>query len=382
MDLLERFSLYACLQCGKCTGGCPVSLRSPLNIRRIMREALLFGTQELLLRPELWDCTTCKACTLRCPRNLEPSELLIALRGQLVESGRVPKPVMDALEATYVHGNPWGRARQKRADWAEGLGLKRLPEGGPAQGLYFVGCAPSYDPRLQPIAVNLSRMMRAAGLDFGILGTKESCCGNEIRRMGEEGLFEELRDQNGENFRSCQVSWIVTTSPHCFNTFKNEYELEGIEVLHYTQLIERLIREGRLLPRRPLRLKVVYHDPCFLGKQNGVFDPPRAILGAIPGLQLLEFPRSREMILCCEGGGGRMWVEGSGTGTRNSEIRVQEALQLGAEVIATACPFCLLTLEDALKTTGLEGRLRIMDITEILSQSLSLEVQDGRDRVP
>ena len=375
MGLGERYDLYACFQCGKCTGGCPLSLRSPLNVRVLLREVLLAeGPEGVLQRPELWDCTTCATCTLRCPRGLEPSEVIVALRAELVESGRIPKAVIDALEATYVHGNPWGRARQKRADWMGELRVKVLPEGGRAEWLYFVGCAPSYDPRLQPIARVLCGVMEQAGLDFGVLGTKESCCGNEIRRMGEEGLFEELRQQNKEGFRASGVRGVVTTSPHCMNALRREYELEGLRVLHYTELLAELIAQGRIFPRRELRQRVVYHDPCFLGKQNGVFEAPRDVLRGIPGLELLEFSRSRELSLCCEGGGGRMWVEGTGQGPRNSELRVREAEAMGAEVIATACPFCLLNLEDAVKTTGLEGKVQVKDILELLAEALQMEV--------
>ncbi len=375
MGLVERYELSVCLQCGKCTGGCAVSLRSPLNIRVLMREVLLEGEPgEVLSRPELWDCTTCAACTLRCPRGLEPSEFIVALRAELVEAGRVPREVAEALEATYLHGNPWGRARQKRTEWMGDIKVKVVPEEGKAEVLYFVGCAPSYDPRLQRIPRILCRVMEMAGLDFGVLGTRESCCGNEIRRMGEVGLFEELRNGNLESIRAAAPKWIVTTSPHCFNAFRKEYGLEGVEVLHFTELLQRLLREERISPSSEVRARVVYHDPCFLGKQNGIFDPPREVLRAIPGVELLEFGRARETSLCCEGGGGRMWVEGAGQGPRNGELRVREAEALGAEVIATACPFCLMNLEDALKTTGLEGKLQVMDVAELLAEALELEV--------
>jgi len=374
MQLVQRFELYACLQCGKCTGGCPVSLRTDLNIRRIMRE-LIFVEEEVLKKEAIWDCTTCKTCTLRCPRGLEPSQVIVALRANLVERGRVPKTVIEALEATYVHGNPWGRARQKRADWAEGINVKDLTKGEKSEGLYFVCCAPSYDPRLQRVSRSIALIMKVAGVDFGILGISESCCGNEIRRLGEEGLFEELREQNKEKILSSGVKWIVTTSPHCLNALKNEYGLEDIRVYHYTEFFLELLKEGRLPFKNPLVQKVVYHDPCFLGKQNNIYDPPRDLLRGIPELKLLEFSRSREISLCCEGGGGRMWVEGTGRGTRNSEIRIKDAEALGADIIATACPFCLLTLEDALKTMGLDEKLQVKDIAELLSEALGLEVE-------
>jgi Fe-S oxidoreductase len=374
MDFSEKYELYACLQCGKCTGGCPVALRAPLNIRSLMREVLLGGNPDRALdHPALWDCTTCATCTLRCPRGLKPAEFIVGLRGELVEGGRVPKTIIDALEGTYKHGNPWGRARQKRIEWKEGLEVKIIPEGGDAEWLYFVGCAPSYDPRLQGVPRTLCRMLEAAGVSFGILGTKESCCGNEIRRMGEEGLFEELMEENTNHFRSSGARAIVTTSPHCFNVFGNEYDLNGLQVLHYTQFLSGLLKEGKVQLPHTVKKKVVYHDPCFLGKQNGVFDPPREVLRAIPGIELIEFERSRERSLCCEGGGGRMWVEGTGEGARNSEIRVQDAHAMGADVIATACPFCLLTLEDGAKTTGLEEQVLIKDILELIGEAMGFD---------
>lgn len=374
MEFAQRFELFACLQCGKCTGGCPVALRTPLNVRMVMREALIYGVEVLLGRPEIWDCTTCRTCTLRCPRKLEPSEVLVALRAKLVESGRIPKNVIDALEATYVHGNPWGRARQKRTEWTRGLAVKEVATGATVEMLGFVCCAVAYDPRLQPIAQILVKVMALSGVDFGILGIEESCCGNEIRRMGEEGLFEELRDSNKALIEGSGAKEVVALSPHCFNALKNEYGLEGVKVFHYTELLAKLLEEGHLSLKKSLGKKVIYHDPCFLGKQNGVYEAPRKVLEAVTGVSPLEFSRFKETSLCCEGGGGRMWVEGTGTGVRNSEIRVREALEMGAEVIATSCPFCLLTLEDAVKTTGLEGRLEVRDVLELLREALGLEV--------
>jgi len=374
MDFLEKYELYACLQCGKCTGGCPVSIKTALNIRSLMREVLLEGQPDIALgRPELWDCTTCATCTLRCPRGLKPSEFIVGLRAALIEEGKVPKTVIDALEGTYKHGNPWGRARQKRTEWRGDFKAKVLPEEGKAEWLFFVGCAPSYDPRLHRVPLTLCRILESAGVNYGILGTNESCCGNEIKRMGEEGLFEELMEQNIEQFKASGAKAIVTTSPHCFNAFKNDYNLNDFQIFHFTQLLAKFIKEGKINFSHEVKRRVVYHDPCFLGKQNEIFDAPREVLKAIPGLELLEFERSRERSLCCEGGGGRMWVEGTGAGPRNSEIRVKDAEAMGAEVIATACPFCLLTLEDGAKTTGLEEKVLVKDILELIAEALGFD---------
>ena len=369
---VEKYDLFACIQCGKCTGGCPVSLKSPLNIRRLIYETLLFPElEEVDGLKGLWDCTTCRTCMDRCPKGVKPMELIIGMRGLLVEEGRIETTIRDALESVFKHGNPWGRIRDKRSDWAEGLPVRNIAEvDGVVDVLYFVCCTAAYDPRVSEVARAMVRSFNAAGVDFATLGNEENCCGSEVRRMGEEGLFEMLVENNTNLFKDLSFNRMVTTSPHCFNAFKNEYGDLGFEVLHYTQFVKELIDQGRLTFSKGIDQVVVYHDPCFLGKQNGIFDEPRQILSSIPGLQLVEFDRCRERSLCCEGGGGRMWIEATGGGERLAEIRVRDAAELGAQVIAVACPFCLLTLEDAVKTTGLEEKLVVKDIMELVAEAL------------
>jgi Fe-S oxidoreductase len=277
----------------------------------------------------------------------------------------------------FRQGNPSGMARQDRELWAEGIepslerAKKAAQEG--CDLLYFVGCIASYDPRVQPVARALMRTFEHAGLDVGTLGTEESCCGNEVRRMGEIGLFEMLVEENGELFRNVGPPQLVTTSPHCFNTFKNEYGLDDMEAVHYTQLLAGLIEQGELTLEGEVDKTVTYHDPCFLGKQNQVYDEPRAILKAIPGVELVEMDRNRERSLCCEGGGGRMWVEGTNLEERLAFQRVQEAAETGADILAVACPFCLLTLEDAVKVQRLDEQLQVMDIMEMVDLALGGE---------
>ncbi|MBN1978203.1 MAG: (Fe-S)-binding protein [Anaerolineae bacterium] len=373
-QMVEQLELLGCIQCGKCTGGCPVARKTTLNIRSLIYHMLVEPEMDVDAHPELWDCTCCFTCVERCLKDVEPAELIIALRGQLVESGRIPDTVGAALMAIFRQGNPTGIAREDRANWAGELEINAAQEG--CETLYFVGCIPSYDQRVQPVARALAQTLAAAGVNFGTLGADESCCGNEVRRMGEMGLFEMLVEENGELFRSVGASRIVTTSPHCFNTFKNEYGLDGVEALHYTQLVAELIEQGKLkfgsvgAWEKDVERVVTYHDPCFLGKQNHVFDEPRAILNAIPGVKLVEMDRNRERSLCCEGGGGRMWNEGTNLEERLAFQRVQEAADTGAEILAVACPFCLLTLEDAVKVQGLEERLKVMDIMELVSLAL------------
>ena len=414
--MVEQLELMGCIQCGKCTGGCPVARKTTLNIRSLIYNMLVEPELDVSAHPELWDCTCCFTCVERCPKDVRPAELIIGLRGQLVESGHIPDTIGTALTGIFRQGNPTGIAREDRSAWANGTEIKAAQGG--CEVLLHVCCTAAYDPRVQVVPRALVKAFTAAGLDFGTLGTDESCCGNEVRRMGEVGLFEMLVEENGELIRSVGASRLVTVSPHCFNTFKNEYSLTppspplqggerpspplqggerpspplqggdrpspslqggkgGMEVLHYTQLMAELLEQGRLKLSNEVKKTVTYHDPCFLGKQNHVFDEPRAVLKAIPGLKLVEMDRSRERSLCCEGGGGRMWAEGTNLEERLAFQRVREAAETGAEVLAVACPFCLLTLEDAVKVQGLDdadrtgGRtLRVMDIMELVSLAL------------
>lgn len=372
----SKFDLYGCYQCGKCTGGCPVSLKSKLNIRRLMIEGILGKNLDCIgEREELWDCTTCKTCTLRCPRGLKPMDLVIGMRGMMVEEGHIPKSIIEAMENAYKHRNPWGKQKNKRTEWLKSLPedvkVKDFSQGDRAEFLYFVGCTAASDPRIQEIAKSLIFVFQQTGVDFAILGNEEQCCGNEIRRMGEAGLFEELMDGNVKRFDSYGIKQILTTCPHGFNVFKNEYPQGKFDVLHATQILLEKLEEGRLSFSGQMKKVVTYHDPCFLGKQNNIFDQPRQLLTAIPGITFKEMDRSRERSLCCEGGGGKMWAESSSdTGPRLAEIRVQDAVGLGAEILVTACPLCVLTLEDAVKTSGHEEKIRVMDVIELLAEAM------------
>jgi Fe-S oxidoreductase len=258
-----------------------------------------------------------------------------------------------------------------REDWAKDLGVKLLGTE-KAETLLFVGCSPAYDPRIKEIARALVRILKKAGIDFGILGKKESCCGNEIRRMGEGALFKKLMKDNSAQFQKSGAKRIIAISPHCFNAFKNEYTNLEIPVEHYTETLARLIDSRGLEFSKAMDLNVTYHDPCFLGKQNKIFDEPRKVLSSIPGVNFVEMDRSRERSLCCEGGGGRMWSEGGTQGTRNGEIRTKDAVSLGASVVATSCPFCLLTLEDSAKISGLSDRIRVKDIAELVAEAVEI----------
>jgi Fe-S oxidoreductase len=367
---VQDYHLNLCIQCGTCTGGCPVKFRSPLNMRRLVRQTFFTpNPSPLFKKPELWACTTCSTCTLRCPAGVKNVELIMGIRNFLANQGEVPSTIRDALENTLLQGNPWGRFRDRRADWAKDLRVKILGEE-TTETLLYVGCAPSYDPRVQNVSTALVKILQKAEIDFGILGKKESCCGNEIRRMGEQALFKKLAKDNTNLFKKFGIKKIIALSPHCFNAFKNEYPDLNIPVQHYTQVIAELIETGKLRMTKALNLSATYQDPCFLGKQNLVFDEPRKILTSLPGLEFAEMERSRQRSLCCEGGGGRMWAEGGTEGTRNGEIRIREAVALGAKVMATSCPFCLLTLEDAAKTSGLTAEIMVKDIAELVVEAM------------
>ncbi len=291
------------------------------------------------------------------------------MRSQVVESGRMHPNIQAVLESTYLQGNPWSRAREKRYQWAADLNLRVLAPGDYADNLLYICCTSCYDPRCQQVIRSLVSILQQTDVDFGVLGTEETCCCSEQLRMGELGMFEELAKANLDVIRHRRFRRIVTVSPHCLNALRSDYPDLGVPVLHYTQLLAELLEEGRLKIPRTVDFTVTYHDPCYLGRRNRIYDEPRTILTALAGDRFLEFDRRRETSLCCEGGGGRMWTESAGQG-RLAETRVLDAIAMSANVIASACPFCLLTLEDAVKTTSSEERVRIRDLAELVAETL------------
>lgn len=375
--LCEKYNLLSCIQCGRCSGGCPVSLRSKLNVRKIVYDSLKNVSKKqdlesISAKSELWECTTCATCSLRCPKGVSPFEIIVGLRGLQIEGGKVQPTIRDTLESVFKDGNPWVKPRAKRFDWAKELNLNVFSQGAKSKTLLYICCTAAYDPRIQKVSKNLVNLLKTANFDFAVLGEEESCCGNEIRRIGEEGLFEMLMEENVETFKKYNIKKITTISPHCYNAFKNEYKNVDIEVEHYTETLNKLILEGNLKLDREVNKKLTYHDPCFLGKQNKIFSAPREILKTVKGIELIELDRSKEISVCCEGGGGRMWLESEGKGERLAETRIKDAIALGTDAIVTSCPFCILTLEDATKTTGNEDNYKVSDITEIL-----IEAQDS-----
>jgi Fe-S oxidoreductase len=260
---------------------------------------------------------------------------------------------------------------RERGDWVGEMEVKHLDD--EVNLFFYVGCYASFDMRAQNVARAMVRVFDAAGVDYGILAEDERCCGSEVWRLGEQGedsLFEMLVEDWEEEMEDYEYQSMVTISPHCFDAFKNHYPMNGHKVEHYTQLLAHLISEGKLSFSTKVERTVTYHDPCYLGKQNEIFDEPRAVLKALPGLKLVEMDRSREKSLCCEGGGGRIWIEDPVPETKLAAWRIEEAIEVGAEVIATACPFCMQMFEDAVRTAGLEDKLKILDIAELAAEAL------------
>jgi Fe-S oxidoreductase len=279
------------------------------------------------------------------------------------------RPIRGISASLVGEGNPLNEERKKRGNWAEGLPVKTFSEG--MEILYFPGCYLSYDPRLKKVAKATAHILNLAGVDFGILGPKESCCGESIRKTGDETLFRRLARENIKAFIDHGVKKILVSSPHCYHTFKNEYPefRVNFEVIHITQYLHELIEAGRLKFTREYGKKVAYHDPCYLGRHNGIYDEPREVLQQVPGLELTEMADSRADSLCCGGGGGRIWME-TPKGERFSDLRLGQAVEAGAEVLATSCPYCITHFEESRLTLENGKAVEIKDITEILQDAI------------
>jgi len=359
-----------CFQCGLCDVVCPWNNVRSFSMRKLVREAT-FGLTEIESE-DIWRCTTCGRCPQQCPRDVKQIESGVALRRVATEYGVFPKAVkaIRTINAGLVaQGNPFGEDREKRASWAEGLSVKPFTEG--MEILYFPGCYLCYDPRLKKVARATANILNLAGVDFGILGSKENCCGESIRKTGDEDLFKRLAKENIKTFIDHGVKKILVSSPHCYHTFKNEYSqfMVNFEVVHISQYLFQLVNEGRLELTKGYGKKVTYHDPCYLGRHNGIYDEPREVLKKVPGLELHEMPESRVDSLCCGGGGGRVWME-TQKGERFCDIRIEQALGVGAEVLVTSCPYCITMLEDSRLTLDVTEKIEVKDITEIIQESI------------
>ncbi len=390
-DILD---FYTCADCGRCADQCPANtVGRPLAPRFISLKGRDYafehypilgdfkkGPENLIgtvySEDEIWSCTTCGACEEECPLGIEYINKIVDLRRGMVDEGNVPQTLQKPLQSLEKRGNPYGKLEKKRADWVKDLDdceVKVLEKGGEVETLYFVDSVTSYDERMQSIARATARLLAAAGEDFGVLGKLEKDSGNEVRRFGEEMLFIDLKNQNIDAIQACGAKRIVTADPHAFNTLKNEYtDIPPVE--HMSQFLARSIRNGRIrlkgLAGEDADKVYTYHDPCYLGRHNEVYDDPRAVLDAIPGLKRVEMLRSRDRSFCCSGGGLMLFYEPE-EDERMGVVRVKMARSAGANVIVTACPFCLTNIEDAIKVAGLEGKMEAIDLCELVAGHLA-----------
>jgi len=386
----QLLSFDACLNCGRCEEACPSNISgmeySPRTLVQTLRKTMVdsLGTSNGKSSQELfagvfsetypWQCTTCGACTLLCPAFVNPVDEIVDMRRyQALTTGKVPKSVADALRNIERQGNPWGIPAQDRLNWSDGLNLHELAPGDETDVLYFVGCASAFDDRNKKVARSFVSLLNKAGVNFGVLGFDETCCGETARRMGNEYLFQVFAEQNLESMGKIKFNRIVTQCPHCFNTLKNEYPQFGskYKVLHYTEFLTELSLTTGISPNgNGLKGRIAYHDSCYLGRYNQIYQAPRQLLHDAK-LNPIELPRQGENSFCCGGGGGQMWLE-TDPNTRINHRRLAEVQQVKADVVATACPYCLLMFDDAIRSKGLGEQVQVMDIAEILERQLSV----------
>jgi len=356
-----------CFQCGLCDSVCPWNRVRSFSMRKLIREAA-FGLSEVE-GEDIWRCTTCGMCPSQCPRGVKQIDIAVALRRVAASYELFPASVKSARTARsslISEGNPLQGERAKRADWAKAVSVKPYAEG--MEALYFVGCYLSYDPRMKKVALATANILKKAGVEFGILGEKENCCGESIRKTGAEETFKKLAKDNIKTFIDQGVKKIIVSSPHCYHTFKNEYPefMVHFDVVHINQFLFQLIREGRLTLKGELPKIVTYHDPCYLGRHNGVYDEPRGILQGVSGLTLVEMENHHKNSLCCGGGGGRIWMD-TPQEERFSDIRLKQAREAGAEILATSCPYCITNFEESRLNLAYENSIEVKDITEIIN---------------
>ncbi len=380
----EMVDTFSCTECGRCQDVCPAyatgKLLSPKLVIMGLRDQLLAEGPALLAGGELspvvgngvpeemvWDCVTCGACVHECPVSIEHIDHIVDLRRNLVMmDSSFPQEAESMLRDVERMGNPWGKPQGDRAAWAEGLGVRVVEEGEPApEILYWVGCAAAYDERARTAAESTVKLLQKAGVDFAILGARESCTGDPARRMGNEYVFQSYAEQNVATLNDAGVTKIVASCPHCLNSLGNEYPDFGgrYEVMHHTELLAELVRDGRLQPKAG-NTEITYHDSCYLARHNDVREDPRELVAAVG--KSVEMARNRERTFCCGAGGAHMWMEERG-GAINEE-RVREAAETGAETLAVACPFCTVMLDDGVRASG--KQLRVADVSTLLVESL------------
>jgi Fe-S oxidoreductase len=361
--------LNLCMQCGMCAGSCPWrTVEGPFNVRRVIRMAQL-GVEGYESDDILYGCTTCNKCVIRCPRGVTIIDVVRSMRAMIAETGAIPGVLRTVTGSIHSNGNPWSETREKRTEWMKALDVPFFD--GNKEYLLFICCTSAYDARSRNIAKAMVKVLSAAGISFGVIGQEENCCAESARKIGDEALFMKTAKKNIALYKDRGVSKIITTSPHCYYTFTREYQDLGgdFEVVHYTQLLARCLQEGTLKISATLDKKVTYHDPCYLGRHTEHYDEPRDLISAVTEGNLVEMKRSRKESLCCGGGGGRLWME-TPPEWRFSDLRIKEACETGASILATACPYCITMLEDSRKTTNKENDIEIRDISELIAEVL------------
>ena len=385
---------FLCIDCRSCTGSCPANLSGkPLspkelifNFKKYLPQVgpeLLQGKAEkfptsagdavtggTITPDEIWSCTTCQACQEVCPVQIEHTDAIVNLRRNLVMVS-MAETARDPLRNIRVRGHPWMGTTLAREDWTQGLNVKIMAENSNVDVLYWVGCTEALEDRSIKIAQAMGKLLNQAQINFGILGEEESCCGDPARRLGNEYQFQLQAQKNIKLLKGYNVKKIVTACPHCYNTIKNEYPQFGgeFEVIHHTQFIAQLLQEGKLKVSGGNGGLITYQDPCYLGRYNDIYQPPREVLNRISGSTVIEMEQNRARSFCCGGGGGRMWLE-ENIGKRISEMRLERAIETKAQTVATACPYCLQMFEDAAKAKGVEESLKMRDIAELVSSTL------------
>lgn len=396
----QLFDLYICTECGRCQDNCPAWLSDkPLSPKKLIvdmkhhlhdkapylavkasgngegageEEGPLLISDQAIAEDVLWSCTTCRGCEEHCPVFIEHINKIIDMRRHLVMmESKFDNAVVTTFKNIERNGNPWGFAAEERLNWAEGLDLKVLADDNKVDILYWVGCAGAFDDANKKVARAMVKVLNTAGVNFGVLGMEETCTGDAARRIGNEYLFQMMAQQNVETLNGYGVKKIVTACPHCYNTLKNEYSQFGgnYEVYHHTEFIADLLKKGRLSLSKEVGEIVSYHDSCYLGRYNGIYNAPREIVNALPGAKSVEMERHRKGSFCCGGGGGHMWME-MNIGRRVNVIRVEELLKAEPTVAATACPFCLSMFEDGVKAKDAAEKVKVMDLAQLVAQAL------------
>jgi Fe-S oxidoreductase len=364
-------TLYWCMQCGLCTGTCPYRLvngaaSEEFNIRLVQRQGQL-GLEGFESEDCLYACTTCRACVQACPRGVDIIGNVRGMRSMMAEAGTIPASLKPIAGSLHAQGNPWSGERDKRTEWIKDAEVPTFSE----DTEYFLSicCTSCFDVRSQNIARSVAKSLTAAGISFGIIGNEESCCGESIRKIGDEELFQKLAQSNIELYNSKGVKKIIVTSPHCLSTFKDDYpELGGeYEVVHYSELLSQAVADGKLSLSGDDAGPIAFHDPCYLGRHNELYDPPRDLLEALPGADKKELARSRHDSVCCQGGGGRVWME-TPAGERFAELRITDALESGAKTLVTACPYCITMLEDSCNVMGKGEELKVKELSEVIAE--------------